>query len=78
MDQVTAAGQTVSIALVGSGGAGAITAGQLLLQAAGRAGRADRPGRAILQTWKPDHEALQAPRLIWPDDAVGGAADPRR
>jgi 2-oxoglutarate ferredoxin oxidoreductase subunit alpha len=38
MDQVTAAAQTVSIALVGSGGAGAITAGQLLLQAAGRAG----------------------------------------
>ncbi|MGJ3232077.1 MAG: primosomal protein N' [Oceanicaulis sp.] len=33
---------------------------QTLVQAAGRAGRADRPGRAILQTWKPDHEALQA------------------
>ncbi|XBQ17429.1 MAG: primosomal protein N' [Oceanicaulis sp.] len=33
---------------------------QTLVQAAGRAGRADRPGRAILQTWKPEHEALQA------------------
>lgn len=33
---------------------------QTLVQAAGRAGRADRPGRAILQTWNPEHEALQA------------------
>ncbi len=33
---------------------------QTLVQAAGRAGRADRPGRAILQTHKPEHEALQA------------------
>ena len=33
---------------------------QTLVQAAGRAGRADRPGRAILQTWQPEHEALQA------------------
>ncbi|MGF1463800.1 MAG: primosomal protein N' [Maricaulaceae bacterium] len=33
---------------------------QLLTQVAGRAGRADRPGRAILQTYAPDHEALQA------------------
>lgn len=33
---------------------------QTLVQAAGRAGRADKPGRAILQTYKPDHEALQA------------------
>jgi len=33
---------------------------QTLVQVAGRAGRSDRPGRAILQTWKPEHEALQA------------------
>lgn len=33
---------------------------QTLVQAAGRAGRADRPGRALLQTWNPEHEALQA------------------
>ena len=33
---------------------------QMLVQAAGRAGRADRPGKAILQTHQPEHEALQA------------------
>jgi primosomal protein N' (replication factor Y) len=33
---------------------------QTLVQAAGRAGRADKPGRALLQTWNPDHEALRA------------------
>jgi len=33
---------------------------QTLVQAAGRAGRADRPGRALLQTHQPDHEAIQA------------------
>ncbi len=33
---------------------------QTLVQASGRAGRADRPGRAILQTHQPEHEAIQA------------------
>jgi len=33
---------------------------QLLVQAAGRAGRKDRPGRALLQTWAPDHAVMQA------------------
>ncbi len=33
---------------------------QLLTQAAGRAGRAERPGRALLQTWTPEHPVLQA------------------
>jgi primosomal protein N' (replication factor Y) len=33
---------------------------QLLAQATGRAGRADRPGRALLQTWAPDHPVMQA------------------
>ena len=33
---------------------------QTLVQAAGRAGRADRPGKALLQTHQPEHETIQA------------------
>ena len=33
---------------------------QMLMQVAGRAGRAERPGRALLQTWQPEHEAILA------------------
>jgi len=33
---------------------------QTLVQVAGRAGRADKPGRALIQTHMPDHEALIA------------------
>ncbi len=33
---------------------------QLLVQAAGRAGRAEHRGRAMLQTWTPDHPVMQA------------------
>lgn len=33
---------------------------QLLIQAAGRAGRADRPGEVVLQTAQPEHYAIQA------------------
>ena len=33
---------------------------QLLAQATGRAGRRDKPGRALLQTWAPEHAVMQA------------------
>ena len=33
---------------------------QLLHQVAGRAGRAERPGRALVQTYDPDHAVMQA------------------
>ncbi len=33
---------------------------QLLRQATGRAGRAEREGHALLQTWQPDHPVIQA------------------
>ena len=33
---------------------------QMLAQAVGRAGRGERPGRAIIQSYQPDHPAIQA------------------
>ncbi|MFO1143631.1 MAG: primosomal protein N' [Amaricoccus sp.] len=51
---------------------------QLIRQVAGRAGRAERPGLALIQTHQPDHPALQA-ILSGDDEAFWRAeADARR
>jgi primosomal protein N' (replication factor Y) (superfamily II helicase) len=47
----------------------------LLTQLAGRAGRGDRPGRVVIQTYHPDHYAIQA--ALRGDDA-GFAAEELR
>jgi primosomal protein N' (replication factor Y) len=41
---------------------------QLLAQATGRAGRHDRPGRALLQTYAPEHAVMQALKAQDRDD----------
>lgn len=51
---------------------------QLLSQVAGRAGRAERPGRALIQTYAPEHEALQALARGDRDGFLAAEQDARR
>jgi len=48
---------------------------QLLTQVAGRAGRGDRPGKVLIQTWDPEHYAL---RLASSHDYLGFAVTENR
>ncbi len=50
---------------------------QLMTQVAGRAGRAERPGRVVVQTFQPEHYALQA-ALTHDSDAFFAAEAPQR
>src|SRR6201996_5023612 len=57
---------------------------QLLHQVAGRAGRAERPGRVLLQTYMPEHRVMQALAAgrrdaflgVEAEERLGGAAAP--
>jgi primosomal protein N' (replication factor Y) len=51
---------------------------QLLSQAVGRAGRGERPGRAILQTYQPDHPVIVAVATARPDAFYASELDLRR
>jgi primosomal protein N' (replication factor Y) (superfamily II helicase) len=51
---------------------------QLLSQVAGRAGRAERPGRVFLQTFQPDHPVMRALVSGQRDDFVAREAEARR
>ncbi len=51
---------------------------QLLSQVAGRAGRAERPGRVLLQTYQPDHPVMRALISGDRDGFIGQEADSRR
>jgi len=51
---------------------------QLLAQVSGRAGRADRPGRALLQTYCPEHPVMQALKAQDRDAFVQAEMDERR
>ncbi|CAA7612418.1 Primosomal protein N' [Candidatus Terasakiella magnetica] len=51
---------------------------QLLSQVAGRAGRAERPGRVLLQTYQPDHPVMRALRSGTRDAFMAREAEARR
>ena len=51
---------------------------QLLAQATGRAGRADRPGRALVQTYAPEHPVMQALAAQDRDSFLAAEAEQRR
>jgi primosomal protein N' (replication factor Y) (superfamily II helicase) len=51
---------------------------QLLHQVAGRAGRADRPGRVLLQTYEPNHPVMQALVAGDREQFLASEADDRR
>ena len=51
---------------------------QLLAQAVGRAGRGDRPGHAVLQTYQPDHPAIRAVETAEPAAFYDAELDLRR
>jgi primosomal protein N' (replication factor Y) len=51
---------------------------QLLAQATGRAGRAERPGRALIQTYAPEHPVMQALKLQDRDGFLSAEAQMRR
>ena len=51
---------------------------QLLAQVAGRAGRHERPGRALLQTFTPDHPVLMALAAQDRDGVVAAEMEGRR
>jgi primosomal protein N' (replication factor Y) len=50
---------------------------QLLAQATGRAGRAERPGRALIQTYAPEHAVMQALKVQDRDAFMAAEADQR-
>ena len=51
---------------------------QLLHQVSGRAGRADRPGRVLLQTWQPEHPVMAALVASDRDNFIEMEAEARR
>ncbi len=51
---------------------------QLLAQATGRAGRAERPGRALIQTYQPDHPVMQALKARDRDGFLAAEAEGRQ